>query len=118
MPCSRITSQRTVASLPWTWKILGRPFADLGDGIDQVNELVARLPFEAEILVGQLVEHQLPGVGVVGDVPVAGRPVAVHRAILEGDANALVGGAPRKLAPHLLEARQALGELRAADRGR
>ena len=114
-PCSRTTSQRTVASLPCTWKILARPFADLRDRVDQIDELVAGLPFEAEIVVGQRVEHHLPGVGIVGDVPVAARPIAVHRTILERDAHALVGRAPRKLAPHLFVARQALLERLAAN---
>src|SRR5271165_2745036 len=91
------------------------PFADLGDRIDQIHELMAGLPFEAEIVVGELIEHHFPGVGGVGDVPVAGRPIAVHRAVLEGDAYAPVGRAPCKLPPHRLEARQALGQRPVAD---
>ena len=117
-PCSRITSQRTVASLPCTWKNLRRPLADLRDRIDQIDELMAGLPFEPDIVVGKRVEHQLPRVGIVGDVPVAGRPVAVHRAILEGDAHALVGGALRQAAPDLLEARQARLDAACRARGR
>ncbi|ENN89832.1 hypothetical protein RHSP_80781 [Rhizobium freirei PRF 81] len=96
-------------------KNLFRPFADLRQRLDQIDHLMARLPFQAEIVVRGLVEHQLPGVGIVGDVPVAGRPVAVHGAIFEGDLDALVGSALGKLAPDLLVARQAVGERLVAD---
>ena len=41
------------------------------------------------------------------DVPVAARPIAVHRAILEGDPDTLVGGAFRQFAEHFDIARQA-----------
>ncbi len=115
MPCSLMTSQRIVASLPWTWKILLRPFADLRQRLDQIDHLMARLPFEADIVVRRLVEDQFPGIGIVGDVPVAGRPVAVHGAVFEGDLDALVGGALGKLAPDLLVARQAVGQRLVAD---
>ena len=76
---------------------------------------MARLPFEADIVVGQRVEHQLPGVGIVGDVPVAARPVAVHGAVLEGDAHALVGGALGERPEDLPEARQRRLDRLAAD---
>jgi len=42
----------------------------------------------------------------VGDVPVAGLPVAAHVAVLEGDADPLVGGATGQGIEDLLEARQ------------
>ena len=71
-----------------------RPFADLRDRVDQIDELMTGLPFEAEVLVREFVEHQLPSVGIVRDVPVAARPVAVHRAVLERDPHALVRRAP------------------------
>ena len=50
----------------------------------------------------------------MGDVPVAARPVSVHGAILEGEADAVVGGAARKLAPDFLEPGQALFDRLAA----
>ena len=78
-----------------------------GHRIDQIDELVTGLPLEAEIVARDGVEHQLPGVRVVGDVPVAARPVSVHRAILEREAHPLVCGAARKLAPDRLELGQA-----------
>ena len=94
---------------------LVRPFADLRQRVDQIDHLVARLPFEADIVVRRLVEDQFPGVRIVGDVPVAARPVAVHGAILEGDLHALVGGALGEFAPDLLVARQAVGQRLVAD---
>src|SRR6185437_9618921 len=93
---------------------LVRPFADLRQGIDEIDELVARLPFEAAIVRRQRVEDQFPGVGVMGDVPVARSPVAVHRAVLEGDFDALVLGPLVELAPDFLVAREAVGQRLAA----
>ena len=92
-----------------------RPLADLGQRIDEVNQLVAGLPFEPQIVGGQGIEHQLPGVGIVGDIPVPRRPVAVHGAVLEGDFDALVGRALREFAEDLLEARQARFDRLVAD---
>src|SRR3569832_230870 len=91
------------------------PFADLRQRIDQIDQLVARLPFEPDIVVRRLVEHALPGILVVRDVPVAGRPVAIHRAVLEGDLDAIVGGALGEVAPHLLVPRQRVGQRLVAD---
>src|SRR5271165_4278525 len=82
------------------------PLADLWDRFNEIHQLVTGLPLEPDILGRKRVEHQLPGVGIVGDVPVAARPVAVHRAILEGQAHAPAGGAARKFAPDFLVRRQ------------
>src|SRR5271168_1776920 len=46
---------------------LGRPFVDLRDRIDEVDELVARLPFQPDVFAGQGVEHQFPCIGIVRD---------------------------------------------------
>src|SRR5215217_8077312 len=89
---------------------LVRPFANLGQRIDEVDHLVAGLPFEPDIVLRRLVEDQLPGIRIVRNVPVAGLPIAVHGAVFEGDANALVGGALRQLGPDRLVLRQALGQ--------
>ena len=92
-----------------------RPFADLRQRVDQIDHLMAGLPFEPEIVVGRFVEHQLPGIGIVGDVPVAACPIAVHGAVFKGDLHALVGGALGEFAPDLLVTRQALSQRFAAN---
>src|SRR5579859_2810035 len=85
-----------------------RPFANLRQRVDQIDELVAWLPFETEIVGGNFVEHHRPSVGIMRDVPIARRPVAVHGAILKSDFDALVSGATRQFAPDFFEFWQTL----------
>ena len=65
---------------------------------------MAGLPFQPEIFGGNFVEHHFPCVGIVGDVPVAALPIAVHRAIFEGDANPVVLGPLGERRPDFAEA--------------
>src|SRR5690606_8311166 len=55
------------------------------------------------------------GIRIVSDVPVAGLPVALHGAVLEGDPDAFVGRALRQGAPDLTIAWQAFGQGPAAN---
>jgi hypothetical protein len=66
---ARLASARPIGRiLAIDMKSLGRPFADLHYGIDQIDELVARLPFKPKIVVLRLIEHHLSCVGMMDDV--------------------------------------------------
>ncbi len=96
MPCSAMTSQRIVASLPCV-EDLCRPLADLrqrlrSDGPSDGSGSHSR----PTLIVRRFVKDQFPGIRVMRNIPVAARPVAVI-AVFEGDLDALVGCALRQL---------------------
>ena len=82
---------------------LRHPLAQLGHRVQQFHHLVAGLPFQAQIVRGDGVEHHLPSRRGLRDVPVAGRPGSAHVAVLERQPDAPVLGALGEGAEHFLE---------------
>ena len=69
-------------------------FADVLEGVDELADEVAGVPFDADVVEADGVEELIPQGGLAGDIPVGdGLMPRALRAMFESDANAGVPGA-------------------------
>ena len=94
------------------------PHPQLGDGVDQLDQLMGRLPFQTQCVGGNRVEHQLPCVGVDADIAGGVPPVAVHGAVFNGQLHAPVFGALGQFGKDFLEPRNGRVDALAFQRAR
>src|SRR5437773_5526387 len=84
---------------------------DIGDGIDELADQMAGIPFQSKVLVFGLAEEPLPDGGLAEHVVVHDRQmIRPLRTLLESDSNSAVHSGLREWLPESAELRQIILE--------
>ena len=82
---------------------LSHPLAKLCHGVNQLDNLMAGLPFQTKIIRRDFVEHHFPCFGIETDVAGAVLPVTAHGAVFNGNLQAFFRSTVGNIGKHLFE---------------